>query len=130
MRVLPGVVGGAPRGRARRLFALGAVLAIAATAAGCSRFDAALGQRQAVVTFTDNATTAQKLAVRTTCAKTPDVTPQPLPSNYTSPYALQQIVYQINQASDADIARLQVCLSKYPSVVAGIDLQDSADEGN
>jgi hypothetical protein len=129
MRVLPDVVGGTRRGRARRLLVAGAVIAAAAALAGCSRFDAALGQRQAVVTFSDNATLAQRLAVRTACAKTPNVTPQPLPSDMNSPYALEQVVYQINQASDADIAVLEKCLAKFPTVV-GVTLQDSADEGN
>lgn len=126
MRVLPDVVGGTPRARA--LLALGAVLAVTALA-GCSRLDAALGQRQAIVTFSESATLAQRLAVRSACAKTPNVTPQPLPSNMNTPYALQQVVYQINQASDADIARLQECVAKFPSVT-GFSLQDSADEGN
>jgi DMSO/TMAO reductase YedYZ molybdopterin-dependent catalytic subunit len=129
MRVLPDVVGGTRRGRARRLLVAGTVIAAAAALTGCSRFDAALGQRQAVVTFSDNATLAQRLAVRTACAKTPNVTPQPLPSDMNSPYALEQVVYQINQASDADIAVLEKCLAKFPTVV-GVTLQDSADEGN
>ena len=47
----------------------------------------------------------------------------------SSPYALDQVIYQINQASDADVALLEKCLAKYPSV-AGVTLQDSSDEGN
>jgi hypothetical protein len=128
MRVLPDVVGGTPR-PARRLLVAGAVLAAAAVLAGCSQFDAALGQRQAVVSFNSDATLTQRLAVRSACAKTPNVTPQPLPSNMKAPYALDQVVYQINQASDADIALLEKCLAKFPTV-AGVTLQDSADEGN
>ena len=96
---------------------------------GCSQFDAALGQRQAVVSFTDGATLAQRMAVRSACAKTPNVTPQPLPSNMNSPYALEQVTYQINQASDADVARLEKCLTKFRTV-AGVTLQDSGDEGS
>jgi hypothetical protein len=129
MRVLPDVVGGTPRGRARGLLAAGAALAAVTALAGCSRFDSALGQRQAVVAFSDNATLAQRLAVRAACAKPPNVTPQPLPSDMNTPYALQQVIYRINQASDADIAVLEKCLTKFPSVV-GVTLQDSADEGN
>jgi len=129
MRVLPDVVGGTPRARARRLLAAGTVAVAAVVLAGCSQFDAALGQRQAVVTFNSDATLTQRLAVRSACAKTPNVTPQPLPSNMNSPYALEQVVYQINQASDADVALLEKCLAKFPSV-AGITLQDSSDEGN
>jgi hypothetical protein len=129
MRVLPDVVGVKQRDRARRLVAAGSVVAAVTALGGCSQFDAALGQRQAVVTFTDSATLAQRLAVRSACAKTPNVTPEPLPSNMNSPYALEQVVYQINQASDADVALLETCLSKFPTVV-GITLQDSGDEGS
>ena len=118
-----------PRGWGRRLLAAGTMIVAAAALAGCSQFDAALGQREAVVSFTDSATLAQRMAVRTACAKPPNVTPRPLPSNMNSPYALAQVVYQINQASDADVAVLEKCLSKFPTV-AGISLQDSSDEGN
>jgi hypothetical protein len=129
MRVLPDVVGIRPRTRARRLVIAGTMIAAATTLVGCSQFDAALGQRQAVVTFTDAATLAQRMTVRTACAKPPNVTPQPLPSDMNSPYALAQVIYQINQASDADVAVLEKCLSKFPTVT-GISLQDSSDEGN
>ena len=117
------------RARTRRLLAAGTVIAAVTVLAGCSQFDSALGQRQAVVAFNPGTTVTQRLAVRTACAKTPNVTPQPLPSNMNSPHALEQVVYQINQASNADIALLETCLTKFPSV-AGVTLQDSADEGN
>ena len=129
MRVLPDVVGVRPRSRARLLLAAGTMIAAVAALAGCAQFDAALGQRQAVVTFTDSATLAQRMAVRTACAKPPNVIPQPLPTNMNSPYALAQVIYQINQASDADVALLEKCLAKFPAV-AGVTLQDSSDEGN
>lgn len=129
MRVLPDVVGVRPRDRARRLLVAVTMAAVVTALAGCSRFDAALGQRQAVVTFNGGTTLAQRMAVRTACAKTPNVTPQPLPSDMNSPYALEQVVYQINQASDADVALLEECLTKFPSV-AGVTLQDSSDQGN
>jgi hypothetical protein len=127
MRVLPDVVG--IRSRSRGLLAAGTMIAAAAALAGCSQFDAALGQREAVVSFTDSATLAQRMTVRTACAKPPNVVPQPLPSNMNTPYALAQVIYQINQASDADVAVLETCLSKFRTV-QGISLQDSSDEGN
>src|SRR6516165_341520 len=127
MRLLPDVVGARPR--ACRLLVAGTAIAAVVALAGCSQFDAALGQRQAVVTFKPGTTVAQRMAVRAACAKTPNVTPQPLPSNMNSPYSLEQVIYQINQASNADVALLEKCLAKFPSV-AGITLQDSADEGN
>jgi len=135
MRVLPDVVGGQPRGhehpwgRAGRLLAAGTALAAVGALAGCAQFDAALGQRQAVVTFRDGTPVSQRLVVRATCAKTPAVTAQPLPTDLSSPYALEQVIYQINHASDADVAMLEKCLAQFPSV-AGVTLQDSSDEGN
>ena len=124
MRVLPGVVGMRPH---RRLTAAGTAVVVAAVAlAGCSQFDAALGQRQAVVTFRPNTPVSQRLAVRSACGKLPEVTVPPVPSNLNSPYALQQLTFRVDHASDADIARLEKCLAKFPSVV-GITLQDSTD---
>jgi hypothetical protein len=124
MRVLPGVVG---MRRHRRLTAAGTAVVVAAVAlAGCSKFDAALGQRQAVVTFRPNTPVSQRLAVRSACGKLPEVTPPPVPSNLNSPYALQQLIFRVDHASDADVARLEKCLAKFPSVV-GITLQDSTD---
>jgi hypothetical protein len=126
MGVLPGVVGG---WRTRRLIGAGMALAALAAVAGCAQFDAALGQRQAVVSFRDNTPVSAKLVVRATCAKVPAVTPQPLPSDLKSHYALQQLTYQVNQATDTDVALLEKCLAKFP-VVTGVTLQDSSDEGN
>jgi hypothetical protein len=127
MRALPGVVKAFSPRPARRRGAALATLAAVAALTGCARFDAALGQRQAVVTFTDSATKAQKLTVRSACAKVPNVTPQALPSAGGSPYALQQLTFQIDHASDANVAQLETCLARFP-VVAGVTLQDSSDD--
>jgi hypothetical protein len=129
MRVLHGVVANGSGPRARRLTAAGAAIAVVAVLSGCAQFDAALGQREAVVSFRDGTPVSQKLVVRTTCAKVPAVTEQPLPPDLKSPYALQQLTYRIDKASDADVAQLEKCLGKFPAVT-GINLQDSSDEGN
>jgi len=125
MRVLPDVVSA---GRCRRLAGAALALAAAATLAGCAQFDAALGQRQAIVSFRTGTPVSQRLAVRSACARVPAVTPQPLPSNLNSPYALEQVTFQITHASDTDVARLETCLAKFPAVV-GVTLQDASDEG-
>ena len=129
MRVLPGVVGA---GRRRGLTAAGtAVVAVTVAAlmlAGCSQFDAALGQRQAVVAFKPGTPVSERLAVRSACAKVPEVKAPPVPSDLNSPYALQQLTFRIDHASDADVARLETCLEKFPGV-AGVTLQDSSDAG-
>src|ERR1700761_4086855 len=127
MQVLPGVVGRVrPRRMGRLAGAVAAAVALLALA-GCARFDAALGQRQAVVTFTTSATKAQKLNVRSACATVPNVTPQAVPSGGSSPYALQELTFEIDHASDANVAQLERCLAKFP-VVAGVTLQDSSDD--
>jgi hypothetical protein len=124
MRVLPGVVSA---GRRRRLAGAGLVLAAAALA-GCSQFNAALGQRQAVVSFRTDTTVSQRLAVRSACARLPAVAAQPLPADLNSPYALQQLTFRIDHATNAEVARLETCLAKFPAV-AGVTLQDSTDMG-
>jgi len=129
MRVLPGVVG---TGRRRGLTAAGtAVVAVAVATvalAGCSQFNQALGQRQAVVAFKPDTPVSQRLAVRSACAKVPEVKAPPVPSDLNSPYALQQLTFRIDHASNADVARLEKCLARFPSVV-GVTLQDSSDMG-
>ena len=115
MRVLPGVVAVV-------------VTAVAVALAGCSQFDAALGQRQAVVAFKPGTPVSQRLTVRSTCARIPAVDAPPLPSDLSSPYALQQLTFRIDHATNADVARLETCLAKFPSVV-GVTLQDSTDMG-
>jgi len=128
MRVLPGVVGA--RRQCRLAAAVAAVVAVVTVAAltGCSQFDAALGQRQAVVSFRPGTSLSQRLTVRSACAKVPAVKAQPLPSDLNSPYALQQLTFRVDHASNADIAQLEKCLAKFPAVV-GITLQDSTDMG-
>ena len=125
MRVLPDVVGARPR---RRLAGAGVALLAAALLAGCSQFDAALGQRQAIVSFRPGTPVSQRLTVRSTCAKVPAVTAQPLPSDLNSPYALQQLTFRIDRATDAEVAQLETCLARFPAV-AGVTLQDSTDTG-
>ena len=108
--------------------AAGLILVTAAALAGCSQFDHALGQRKAIVTFRSGTPVSQRLNVRSACAKVHAVTAPPLPSDLSSPYALHQLIFRIDHASDADVARLETCLDKFPAV-AGITLQDSSDAG-
>lgn len=100
---------------------------IAATLTGCSKFDAALGQQQAVVSFKSGTPTSEKLKIRAACGSLPNVRKTPVGNLKKEPYALNQLIYQVNNASDADIARLEVCLSKFNSV-AGVTMQDSSDD--
>jgi len=105
-----------------------AAFAVLGVLSGCSKFDAALGQRQAVVSFRGGTSTAERIAIRAACAEKPAAVPQALPDLKKYPYALQQLTYTISQASDAQVAALEQCLQKYPAV-AGVNLQDSSDTG-
>ena len=106
------------------LASLGCVLGVA----GCAQFDKALGQRQALVSFKDSATVAQRLHVRSACSKVPNIKAAPIATSVPVASATNVIVYTITPAASvADIARLQVCLNKFPALVSGIDLTDSAD---
>jgi hypothetical protein len=132
--VLPDTVLGAPTAYATSvrlllrvvLVALAAAGVIAAT--GCSQFNQALGQQEAMVSFKSGTPDSERLAVRAACGKLPNVTAVPLPSGVPQAVSLSQVVYRVDHASNADKARLQVCLSKYPSV-AGMTFQDSSDIG-
>lgn len=103
---------------------LGAVLMVA----GCSRFDAALGQQQAIVSFRDGTATVERLQIRAACASLPGVTAPHVPDLKKYPYALQQLTYSVSKASDAQIADLEKCLQKFPAV-SGVSLHDSSDDG-
>jgi hypothetical protein len=123
MQVLPRVV--FPAGA---MAAISAAVTAAIALAGCSRFDAALGQRQAVVSFHSGTSNAERLTIRAACAKTPEVSAQPLPEGTLSPYALNQVTFVVTKASEAQVAELEKCLSRYPAV-SGVNLQDSSDTG-
>jgi hypothetical protein len=108
------------------LATLAAACVIAAT--GCSQFDKALGQQEAMVSFKNGTPDSARLVVRAACGKLPNVTAVPLAAGVPQSVSLSQVVYRVDHASNADKARLQVCLSKYPSV-AGMNFQDSSDIG-
>jgi hypothetical protein len=94
---------------------------------GCSQFNKALGQQQALVSFKDGTPVSVRLQVRAACAKLPNVTAAPIPTGVPLASAVSVVVYQVNKASDADIARLSECLTKFPSV-NGMNIQDSSDD--
>jgi hypothetical protein len=96
---------------------------------GCSQFDKALGQQQALISFKSGTPAPVRMQVRAACAKLPHVRAVPLPAGIPLSSALSQVVYRVDDASNADKARLQECLSKFPSV-AGMTLQDSSDMGS
>jgi hypothetical protein len=92
-------------------------VALALAAAGCSTFDATFGQREAVVQFRPQTPSAVRLKVRAACSHLPRATPEPLPTDHLAADLSNDVRYRVDNASDGDLARLQKCLQKYPSVV-------------
>jgi len=106
----------------------GLALALALGAAGCAKFDAALGQQWATVSFKPDTSVATMLMVRTACSHIPNVRAEALPRRRNAVTMNGAVTYRTERASDANLAQLQQCLQRYPSV-AGINFQDSGDAG-
>ena len=104
--------------------AVGLVASLGVT--GCSQFDKALGQQQALVSFKSGTPVSVRLQVRSACDKLPNVSAAPISKSVPMSSAVDEIVYQVNNAGPADIARLQECLAKFPSV-QGMNIQDSSN---
>ncbi len=106
---------------APRPIAAAAVAAVAAVAlslaAGCASFDAAFGKREAVVQFQPQTPVPVMLKVRAACSHVPSATPEPIPAHALTVDLPYDIRYLVSNASDADLARLQQCLQRFPSVV-------------
>lgn len=96
--------------------------------AGCAKFDAALGQQWVTVAFQPNTPVATMLKVRAVCSHIPNVVPEALPSKRTAATMNGAVTYRTDNATDANMAQLQQCLQRFPSV-AGMDPQDSGDSG-
>jgi hypothetical protein len=101
-------------------------LLVTAGLSGCAKFDAALGKQELVVNFKDGTTTATRLKVRAACSHIPEARPEALPTNHLASDHLYDVIYRVDNASNAQLARLDSCLQKYPSV-AGVDLQTAGD---
>lgn len=93
------------------------IAALALAAGGCAKFDATFGQQEAVVQFKPGTSNATRLHVRAACSHIRQVKPEPLPTDHLASEQLNNVRYQVGSASDAQVARLQQCLQKFPAVV-------------
>jgi hypothetical protein len=89
-------------------------------ATGCASFDAAFGKQEAVVHFQPGTRPATMLRVRAACSHVAAARPEPIPRHVLPVDLPDDIRYRVSGASDADLARLQRCLTRFPSV-AGIE---------
>jgi hypothetical protein len=99
------------------------VLAVAAVVlGGCAKFNAALGKQEAVVSFRPGTSQAVMMKVRGACSGVPGTRPEAVPSGANATNGVYDVRFSVDQASDADIAKLTKCLSGFPSV-QGINLE-------
>jgi hypothetical protein len=106
--------------------ATAAAAAAVLSLAGCAKFDAALGKQEAVVQFKTGTTTATRLKVRAGCSHIPEARAEALPTDHLASDNLYDVIYRVDDASNAQLARLEQCLQKYPSVL-GVDIQTPGD---
>jgi len=98
--------------------AAGIMLAVLApAAAGCASFDRALGKQEAVVQFQAQTSNPARLKVRAACSHVPQAIPEPLPTDHLASDMTYDVRYRVDHASDGDLAKLQQCLQRFPSVV-------------
>ncbi|HEY2552708.1 MAG TPA: hypothetical protein VGI64_19235 [Streptosporangiaceae bacterium] len=120
------LAGRAARARRPSLVAAAAILSL--SLAGCAKFDASLGQQWAVVQFKSNTTVATLLHVRAACSHVPNVQAEALPKVRSAMNMVYALRYRTNNASNANLAALQECLQKFPSV-SGVNFEDTSDTG-
>lgn len=107
-------------GRSRLLAAsLPLMVGVAASAmalAGCAKMDQALGQQYIVVQFVPGTTLATARHVTAACSHVPNVRLQPVKPTTAQANVVDSVTYNDTNASEANQARLQVCLARFHSV--------------
>ena len=115
-----------PRRWRPALPAVGIMLAVLAPAvAGCATFDRTFGKQEAVVQFQPQTPNSVRLKVRAACSHVPQAIPEPLPTDHLASDLASDVRYRVDHASDGNLARLQQCLQRFPSVV-GIEFNGPA----
>jgi hypothetical protein len=103
------------------------VAAICLAAAGCAEFDRAFGKKEAVVQFQPNTPVSAMLKARAGCMHVAGAFPEPIPKHALPVDLPDDIRYEVGNASDAQLARLQQCLQRFPSV-AGIEFSSPSGD--
>lgn len=104
---------------------IAAALAIAGLT-GCAKMDAALGQQQLIVQFNPNTSVATARHVIKTCSHVPNLRPAPVRPTTADRNEIDTAQYNATNASDANMAQLQICLQRFPSVQS-VNLMDAGD---
>jgi hypothetical protein len=103
-----------------------AVIAGVLAVAGCAQMDKALGQQYLVVQFAPNTTLATARHVTAACSRVPNVRLQPVKPTTAQVNVAYSATYNTTDASAANLARLQVCLARFRSVL-GVTATEPGD---
>lgn len=117
-----------PRRRRAVTCGLAAAGVAVLTLAGCAKFNEALSQRWVDVSFRSGTTVEQVKEIRAACSHVPNVKAAPIRFDQPTIDIVQGLRFNTTDASDANVAQLQVCVSKFPAAI-GFDPQDSSDSG-
>jgi len=104
-----------PGRRGRAAVAVVLATAVVAAVCGCSEFDKALGQQEEVVIFQPHTSSATKLKIRAACSHVPNVKVEPLPTDHKLSDEVYDVRYEVGSASEAQLAELQQCLTRFSS---------------
>jgi hypothetical protein len=96
---------------------------------GCAKMDAALDQQWMVVDFSPGTSAATALHVRAACSHVQNTPPMALPTQRSVSNMMYDVRYNTTNSSPANLAELQTCLQRFPSV-QGVDPEDAGDEGD
>jgi hypothetical protein len=99
--------------------------ALVPAVAGCATFDRTFAKQEAVVQFQSQTPNSVRLKVQAACSHVPQAVPEPLPTGHLASGMTYDVRYRVDHASDGDLAKLQQCLQKFPSV-AGIEFTGPA----
>ena len=91
--------------------------------------NAALDRQWMVVDFSPGTPMATALHVRTACSHIPNTPPVPLPAQRSVVAMMYGVRFDTTSATPANLAQLQACLQKFPSV-QGVEPQSAGDEGS
>ena len=112
---------------ARILAVTAAAAALCLAATGCAAFDRAFGKQEAVVQFQPNTPVSAMLKARAACSHLAGTYAEPIPKHVLTVDLPDDIRYEVGNASDAQLARLQQCLTRFPSVV-GIEFSSPSGD--
>ena len=112
----------------RSVIAVVAAIVLAGGIAGCAKFDKALGQQWIEVTFAPNTTVATAKHITSVCSHVPNLGLMGSVKS-TTPHAdiVGSVRYNSTNATDAQVALLARCLSKFPASVQGFTQMDQGD---